>query len=55
MSTMPKEVTFAGSMALIDWLTNQKNESEKISLNQAKILLLGNTNVGKSNFIELHY
>jgi internalin A len=51
---IPQEVRDSGTKAILQWAKeNYDKKNKKIALNQAKILLLGNTNVGKS-FL-LHY
>lgn len=51
---VPAEVIHSGWPAVAHYLTEMGKAKvlDRISLNEAKILLLGNTNVGKSNLLE---
>lgn len=52
LNQLPKEVVEAGWQAMRDRLISIRDKEEQKPLREVKLLLLGNTNVGKSNLAE---
>lgn len=53
LEILPIELAEAGWPSIKDWIIEIQKKTAFISINEVKLLLLGNTNVGKSNL--LHY